>query len=101
VTLSDNVWVSLGMRCSDRMNLAAECMSLLGESRASNESSNVKNCDVDIVLDAPRVKLLLGASGLQGPDVVEAIRRPPSYYQRSCRSKLNEPSSSPGAAVGN
>lgn len=81
VTLSDNVWVSLGMRCSDRMNLAAECMSLLGESRASNESSNVKNCDVDIVLDAPRVKLLLGASGLQGPDVVEAIRRPPSYYE--------------------
>ena len=38
ITLSENIWVTLGMKCSNRMLLAAECVALLHRHRSSDKA---------------------------------------------------------------
>lgn len=150
VTLSDNIWITLGMKCSTRMMLAAECVAHLrqysstcnakkvdtsksgsqmdGCSAMGNDNIQVHDdiedddvdniqpgvcgdggkCNVGILLDASRVRTLLGGGVGQGSSILKTgtetkkiertdrsktqtspntegcmgnIERPPSYYE--------------------
>ena len=79
VTLTENVWVNMGVQCSDRLILAAECVSKI--KRHKFQSAGTGSIDeLEVALSTAKIKTLLGVD-YEGNLPANEIQRPPNYYE--------------------